>query len=135
MYGPNNLQLNFGTFKSKMTIREDFAALFGVNPDLVASAPGRVNLIGEHVDYSDGFVLPFAIQARTYAALRLRADDRIRVASKQHQSAIFESSVGELIPLTGPTSLSIVKFPLEPGYLPQQRLNVASLQQLIANCN
>lgn len=102
MYGPNNLQLNFGTFKSKMTIREDFAELFGVNPDLVASAPGRVNLIGEHVDYSDGFVLPFAIQARTNAALRLRADDGIRVASKQHQSKIFESSVGELIPQTGP---------------------------------
>lgn len=85
-----------------MRIREDFAAQFGVNPDLVASAPGRVNLIGEHIDYSDGFVLPFAIQARTYCAIRVRSDDRIRVASNQHKREIFESSVADLKPLTGP---------------------------------
>lgn len=85
-----------------MRIREDFAAQFGVNPDLVASAPGRVNLIGEHIDYSDGFVLPFAIQARTYCAIRVRSDNRIRVASKQHKREVFESSVADLKPLTGP---------------------------------
>lgn len=85
-----------------MRIREDFATHFGVNPDLVASAPGRVNLIGEHIDYSDGFVLPFAIQARTYSAIRARSDDRIRVASNQHKREIFESSIADLKPLTGP---------------------------------
>lgn len=88
--------------ESKMKIREDFVALFGINPDVVASAPGRVNLIGEHIDYSDGFVLPFAIQARTYCALRVRSDDRIRVSSGQHRREIFESSISELKPLTGP---------------------------------
>ena len=76
-----------------MNIREDFAKLFGLNPDLVSSAPGRVNLIGEHIDYSDGFVLPFAIQARTYCALRIRSDERIRVATNQHKRDIFESSI------------------------------------------
>ncbi|MGM1017820.1 MAG: galactokinase [Actinomycetota bacterium] len=45
------------------------------------SAPGRVNLIGEHTDYNDGFVLPFAIPQRTVAAVGLRDDARIRVAS------------------------------------------------------
>lgn len=85
-----------------MKIREDFAAYFGVNPDLVASAPGRVNLIGEHIDYSDGFVLPFAIQARTYCAIRVRSDHRIRVASNQHKRDVFESSVADLKPQTGP---------------------------------
>ena len=85
-----------------MNIREDFSRLFGVNPDLVASAPGRVNLIGEHIDYSDGFVLPFAIQARTYCALRVRSDNRIRVSSSQHRREVFESSISELKPLTGP---------------------------------
>ncbi|MFM7776888.1 MAG: galactokinase, partial [Actinomycetota bacterium] len=82
--------------------REDFTTLFGLNPDLVASAPGRVNLIGEHIDYSDGFVLPFAIQARTYCALRIRSDERIRVATNQHKRDVFESSIAELKPQTGP---------------------------------
>lgn len=44
------------------TIRSDaietFAANFGARPDVLVCAPGRVNLIGEHVDYNDGFVLP-----------------------------------------------------------------------------
>ncbi|VXB64489.1 Galactokinase [Microbacterium sp. 8M] len=58
-----------------------FHALTGSEPEGVWSAPGRANLIGEHTDYNDGFVLPFAIQHRTAAAARLRGDGRIRVAS------------------------------------------------------
>ena len=48
-----------------------FTDLTGRAPDGVWSAPGRVNLIGEHTDYNDGFVLPFAIPHRTYAAVGL----------------------------------------------------------------
>ena len=58
-----------------------FTALTGHAPDGVWSAPGRVNLIGEHTDYNDGFVLPFAIPQRTVAAVGRRADGRLRVAS------------------------------------------------------
>ncbi|MDR2322809.1 MAG: galactokinase family protein, partial [Microbacterium sp.] len=58
-----------------------FREVTGSEPAGVWSAPGRANLIGEHTDYNDGFVLPFAIQHRTAAAARLRADGRIRVAS------------------------------------------------------
>ena len=50
-------------------VRDDFAQVFGREPDGVWSAPGRVNLIGEHTDYNLGFVLPFAINRRTVAAL------------------------------------------------------------------
>ena len=42
---------------------------FGEDPELVASAPGRVNLIGEHTDYNGGFVLPCAIDRRIAVAL------------------------------------------------------------------
>lgn len=58
-----------------------FAEHFGYEPQGVWSAPGRVNLIGEHTDYNQGFVFPFAINRRTYAAIALRGDGIARVAS------------------------------------------------------
>ncbi|MBO9624974.1 MAG: galactokinase [Microbacterium sp.] len=58
-----------------------FIELTGREPDGVWSAPGRVNLIGEHTDYNDGFVLPFAIPHRTVAAAGLRTDGRVQVCS------------------------------------------------------
>ena len=58
-----------------------FKKLYGYEPFGVWSAPGRVNLIGEHTDYNEGFVFPFAINRRTYAAISLRDDKVIRVAS------------------------------------------------------
>ena len=63
------------------TARALFADLTGRTHEGVWSAPGRVNLIGEHTDYNDGFVLPFAIPHRTVAAVGRRDDRRIRVAS------------------------------------------------------
>ncbi len=71
-----------------------FEARFGYAPTGVWSAPGRVNLIGEHTDYNLGFVLPFAINRRTYAAIALRTDSLVRVASSfsdvQHQVDLAE---------------------------------------------
>lgn len=68
-----------------MTIDADAHALFteltGHRPTGVWSAPGRVNLIGEHTDYNDGFVFPFAIDFRTVAVVGTRDDGRIRVVS------------------------------------------------------
>ncbi len=52
-------------------------------PDGVWSAPGRVNLIGEHTDYNDGLVLPFAIDRQALAAVALRNDDRLLAWSCQ----------------------------------------------------
>ena len=43
-----------------------FKTTFGYDPEVAVFAPGRVNLIGEHVDYNAGFVLPFALPFRTF---------------------------------------------------------------------
>ncbi|HSH77067.1 MAG TPA: galactokinase [Herpetosiphonaceae bacterium] len=66
-------------------VREQFAARLGREPVLVARAPGRVNLIGEHTDYNDGFVLPAAIDRAAYAAVAPRTDRRLRVWAAQYQ--------------------------------------------------
>ena len=73
-----------------------FEARYGYAPTGVWSAPGRVNLIGEHTDYNLGFVLPFAINRRTYAAISLRQDQTVRVMSsfsdEQHQIELADIS-------------------------------------------
>jgi galactokinase len=62
-------------------LKAAFSALYGSQPQ-VFSAPGRVNLIGEHTDYNEGFVLPMAIERRTYVAGALNGSSKIRVKSE-----------------------------------------------------
>ena len=80
------------------SIEEKFLETFGEEPDLVAAAPGRVNLIGEHIDYSEGFVLPFAIKDRTLVAARKRDDSIVRVASAQRRNKIITVDINEVKP-------------------------------------
>ncbi|MCU1550529.1 MAG: galK [Glaciihabitans sp.] len=78
-------------------VRDTFAELYGAQPDGLWSAPGRVNLIGEHTDYNEGFVLPFAINRRTVLALGLRDDRRLRVGSA-FADEVIEIALDELAP-------------------------------------
>ena len=55
----------------------NFEQEFNQPPAFIVRAPGRVNLIGEHTDYNDGFVFPLAIDRATWIALRPRADNRV----------------------------------------------------------
>ncbi len=64
-----------------MTIADVFRDHFGGTPTVVADAPGRVNIIGEHTDYNDGFVLPTAIPQRTRVAMAPRDDDHVRAVT------------------------------------------------------
>jgi galactokinase len=66
---------------SEQVSKPSFAELFGRAPDLLASAPGRVNLMGEHTDYNEGYVLPVAIPQRTRVELARRDDGVARVWS------------------------------------------------------
>ncbi|GII75800.1 galactokinase [Sphaerisporangium rufum] len=66
-----------------MRAAEAFRATFGRAPEGVWHAPGRVNLIGEHTDYNDGFVLPFAVPWGVTAAVAARGDDTLRLLSLQ----------------------------------------------------
>jgi galactokinase len=59
----------------------EFGQRFGASPTFLARAPGRVNLIGDHTDYNDGFVLPMAIDRSVWIALRPRGDRRVVVYS------------------------------------------------------
>lgn len=61
--------------------RQRFQELFGTHPAGVVFAPGRVNLVGEHTDYNDGFVLPMAIEKGIALAFAPRTDDVLRVHS------------------------------------------------------
>ena len=79
-----------------MTEREDrpgdavarvFEARYGHGPAVRVRAPGRVNLIGEHTDYNDGFVLPLAIERAVWLALRPRPDRTVRVWSTDYEEA------------------------------------------------
>jgi galactokinase len=67
-------------------LRNGFIRLYGTTPRLFR-APGRVNLIGEHTDYNDGFVLPIAIDRETIVAAAARDDRRLRV----HSSLLAET--------------------------------------------
>jgi len=80
------------------SIEEKFLQTFGEEPDLIAAAPGRVNLIGEHIDYSEGFVLPFAIKDRTTAAIRKRDDLTVRIASAQRRNKIVTVDINNVKP-------------------------------------
>lgn len=63
------------------TITRSFETYFNAKPEFIVRAPGRVNLIGEHTDYNDGFVLPMAIDHAVWLALRPRDDRTVRLFS------------------------------------------------------
>jgi galactokinase len=79
------------------TVVKGFQARYGGDPDGVWQAPGRVNLIGEHTDYNDGFVLPIALPQATRVAAARREDGLLRLHSAQ-SGQVTEVEVAGLVP-------------------------------------
>jgi galactokinase len=79
-----------------MSLTDRFSVLYDRPPEVMTSAPGRVNLIGEHTDYNDGFVLPLAVPLRTRIAVARRHDDAGRVSTRERDDGqIIEFQVGQ----------------------------------------
>ena len=76
-------------------VRALFARAFGGEPAGLWRAPGRVNLIGEHTDYNEGFVLPFAIDRATTVALAPRRDRAVRLTST-FDAVVVETDLDEV---------------------------------------
>ena len=73
-------------------------------------APGRINLIGEHTDYNGGHVFPCALTFGTYAAVRRRGDDLLRLSSVNFpEDGVSESSIKTLTPLSDNSWTAYVK--------------------------
>lgn len=82
------------------TLAENFATYFGQTPDACFAAPGRVNLIGEHTDYNEGYVLPFAIDRLAMIGVKIHdgeAERRLRIAST-HGGPVIEVQLHGLSP-------------------------------------
>ncbi|MEV7884329.1 galactokinase [Streptomyces sp. NPDC002817] len=79
-------------------VRDGFVELYGTEPEGVWSAPGRVNLIGEHTDYNDGFVMPFALPHTAVAAVSRRTDGVLRLHSADVEGGVVELTLDAMVP-------------------------------------
>lgn len=82
-------------------VRRLFHGTFGEQPDGVWAAPGRVNVIGEHVDYNAGPCLPIALPHRTFAAVHRRDDDTVRLVSGLAPTELWAGRIADLGPGEG----------------------------------
>ncbi len=102
-------------------VANSFEHVLGYKPTHFIQAPGRVNLIGEHTDYNDGFVLPCAINYQTVVAAAKRDDNIIRVVSVDYQDATDEFDITEDITFQQDKMWAnyirgVVKFLMARGY-------------------
>jgi len=82
-------------------IRERFSEIFGAKPGFEVIAPGRINLIGEHIDYLDGLVMPAAIDRSIYAAVAPNQSDEIRIWTSLTGAGRVKISLSDLTKRSG----------------------------------
>ena len=84
------------TFPIAHTVKNRYTELYNEKP-LVVRSPGRVNIIGEHTDYNEGFVLPAAIDKAAYVAIGRRNDTTIKLFAEELDET-FETTLSTLAP-------------------------------------
>src|SRR5690606_12634830 len=80
-----------------LQLKNRFEEVFGIAPDVLAKSPGRINIIGEHTDYNEGFVLPTAIDKAIYVAVGKREDTGIRLFAEDFKED-FETDLKDIKP-------------------------------------
>lgn len=75
------------------SIKKEFTLLYNCEPDYIFKSPARVNLIGEHIDYNGGMVLPAAISLFTFVAISKRKDNKVLLSSKSFNNKIIEKNL------------------------------------------
>ena len=106
-----------------------FEQEFGSAPDGVWQAPGRVNLIGEHTDYNEGFVLPFAIDRTARVAVAVRQDSTLRLLSTYGDQGVVSTTLDSLRP---GTAKGWTKYPLGVMWALRERgIDVPGLDLLL----
>ncbi|MGO1245534.1 MAG: galactokinase, partial [Sphingobacterium sp.] len=83
---------------AKQQIEERFTTLFHTDPAHIVRSPGRINIIGEHTDYNEGFVLPTAIDKAIYVAVSKREDNLIKLYAEDFQAS-FEVALDAIQPV------------------------------------
>ena len=78
-------------------IKSRYEQLYGKPPERIAKSPGRINIIGEHTDYNEGFVLPTAIDKAVYVALGERDDEEIHLYAEDFQES-FQTTISAVAP-------------------------------------
>ncbi len=86
--------------KAAIKARDTFRKVFACTKMLVVRSPGRVNIIGEHLDYNEGFVLPAAIDKAIYVAIGKRNDDSVQLYSADFEES-FEVRLSDIKPTAG----------------------------------
>ncbi|MFI1409987.1 galactokinase [Streptomyces sp. NPDC020707] len=89
-----------GDREAVQQVRGGFEELYGVAPEGIWAAPGRVNLIGEYTDFNEGFVMPLALPHTAVAAVSRRDDGVLRLHSADIEGPVVELHVDALAPLT-----------------------------------
>uniref|UniRef100_UPI0025B42C22 galactokinase family protein n=1 Tax=Vibrio paracholerae TaxID=650003 RepID=UPI0025B42C22 len=103
------------------SVETAFEEVLGYKASHLIQAPGRVNLIGEHTDYNDGFVLPCAINYQTVVAASPRSDSKVKVVAVDYGNAVDEFDLTQPIEFIENKMWAnyirgVVKYLMERGY-------------------
>lgn len=121
-----------GAERALRLLETHFPAAPNAAPASVWAAPGRVNLIGEHLDYNGGDVLPMALPHGTWLAIRPRADRRVRLVTIEPDTTTWQGELDHIAP--GAAVPTWVKYALGSAWVLGQRHHLTGLDAALVSC-